>query len=308
MQEELLSHRSLIFIGGQVFWQCQNAYFNERLHSPKEVDLHYHRSNDEPLFSQLLTNMTNVPDLSTFSVILLFYTTRTLSYETDVFRAAQGILRKFSTLSGDHCFEGLPQPLDCSLLFVAHDEIWSRGFERRHGFPSYSWTGWTFNPCYHLQIERKAEEIQIENRSKESTNFSGWIVWHCKFKDGQTYQINPRGRLYKAAWPIFKPELAERFNEAGDIPVSVSDDYPSVTTPYPLLIFWTVVVNLRLRAGKQKSCFPEGFLCCEALDKFFEIVCEDVDVDVPITKGEMTVGKFAILTAHDDCFLALLLH
>jgi hypothetical protein len=159
MQEEVLSTRILVFIDSQVYYRCSRSHYSESLTSPENPLLDQRQSLGSMFYGIFAGPKAIFND---FSIIVRYYTVRKLSFQSDILRAAQGMLRKYSTLSGLQCFEGLPAPLDRSLLFNK-SSVNSEVYGRRKGFPSYSWTGWKSVPEYSDYLE--AEELSISNIS-----------------------------------------------------------------------------------------------------------------------------------------------
>lgn len=293
MQEEILSHRVLIFIAGQVYWKCRHSYIDERLNWWNRDSIFDQSSPVGSLYSVTLTSES--ASFSDFSTILNYYMSKQLSFESDVLRAAQGMLRKYSSLSGLHCFEGLPAPLDRSMLFAPSAKPQSRAFGRRYGFPSYSWAGWRSNPDY--------------DGSPASETLQRWVLWVCKFKDGQTYRFSDTGRLRKAPPPGFANAIKNAVTELKEIPITISDGdlYTVRAKFYPLLIFWTVLINLRLRPISHISGYPTDHVDYQPIDRYGRDLDGEVQMDMALPADEMQVGKFAIVAASDTTFWALLL-
>lgn len=166
---------------------------------------------------------------------------RNLSFQNDVLRAAQGMLRKFSILAEVHCFEGLPPSLDLSLLFSCLPRPVSQAFGRREGFPSYAWTGWMCAPWYGNETmnSMRDDKLANENRSGPHSGLRGWITWHCRLEDGKSFRIDNVGRLRKSPYPKAEDCQSKGPRAFQQMPVSVSDVDFSVlrTKPYPLLLF-----------------------------------------------------------------------
>lgn len=244
-----------------------------------------------------------------FSIIMRYQTVRKLSFQNDILRAAQGMLRKYSTLSGLQCFEGLPAPLDRSLLFnksSANSEVYGR----RKGFPSYSWTGWKSVPEYSDYLE--AEELSISNdkhiEGKPAEFGSGlrcWIIWHCRLEDSSIRRITDTGRLRRSLFPKMEDSRGNARQHFQEILASVSDvDFGTIRlNSYPLLLFWTICVNLRLKRAPQENGSSVGPVNYQAMDKHGES-CGTVYVDTDMP--EIREGKFALLAANDDSFWTLM--
>ena len=303
MQEEIISPRLLVFIDGQVYYRCTESHYSEALNWPKKP-LHDQYS----AIGSLQYEIFRGPKASfqEFSIMLTYYLVRKLSFQSDILRAAQGLLRKFSALSGLQCFEGLPPPLDRSLLFGKSSQV----FGRREGFPSYSWTGWKSVSDYDYSLETRdgiSNDKNIEDNSAEfNSGLRSWIIWHCRLEDGNLCRISDTGRLRKSL--LLKPEdskckVRRYFQE---IVVSVSDvDFGTVrASSYPLLLFWTICINLRLKRAPQAHGSSVGLVNYRAMDKYGES-CGLVNMDT--TVPEIGEGKFALLAATDDSFWALML-
>lgn len=304
-----MSLRLLVFLDGQVYYRCEYSHYSEVSNWPGKPLYDQHAAIGFLYSSILLDSITNSED---FSIILNYYTLRKLSFQSDILRAAQGMLRKFSILSGLHCFEGLPSPLDQSLLFEVstHSLRRGHGFGRREGFPTYSWTGWKSVSTYDYYLDTRASisnDKYIESKPGEST-LRNWIIWHARLEDGKLNRISYTGRLRKTL--LLKPEdskckVRKQFQE---IPVSVIDvDFGSgmvCTSSYPLLLFWTICINLRLKKLPQEQGGPVGLVNYQAVDKYGES-CGVVQMDTLVP--EIIEGKFALLIASDDSFGALML-
>jgi hypothetical protein len=94
-----------------------------------------------------------------------------------------------------------------------------------------------------------------------------------------------------------------RFQE---IPVSISDIDLGTVRPssYPLLLFWTICINLQLERISQLHGYPDGLVNYQAIDKYGKS-CGTVNMDT--TVPETGEGKFALLAASDGNFWALML-
>jgi len=308
MQEEILSNRLLVFINGQVYFQCPNDLYSEALNWPGRTLRGFQHS--DSLYSTIFSMST--ADFGDFSTMITYYMSRNFSFQNDVLRAAQGMLRKFSILSGLHCFEGLPPPLDRSLLFQWSPRPVSRAFGRREGFPSYSWTGWRYASTYDLDLQRMDgiwnDKLVSENPSDPEPGLRSWITWHCRLEDGKLFRIDNTGRLRKSPLPKAEDGQSKSRRAFQQLPVSVSDvDFGAVRAKsYPLLLFWTISVNLRLKRQSYlgESRVPTGHVNFEAIDRYGE-KCGTVEVDTIM--AEATEGKFALLAVDEQEIWALML-
>lgn len=308
MQEEVISLRLLVFIDGQIYFSCDSSHYSEAMNwSGKPLrDLFYSRAS---AYNAILKNPK--ADFRDFSALMMYYMLRRLTFQNDVLRAAQGMLRKFSVRSGLHCFEGLPPPFERSLLFQKSMDLLKDGYGgpgRREGFPSYSWIGWKNPSLYDVDLWSRevSNDKNVEKKSESSAGFRGWIIWHCKLEDGNLFRITDTGRLRKAL--LLKPSdtLQNSRDRFQQISIAVTDvsfwNIRSVS--YPLLLFWTICINLRLKRAPQLKGEPPEPVDYFAMDKFGES-CGKVDMDTTI--HETGEGKFAFLSATDNTFWALML-
>lgn len=315
MQEEVLSHRALIFIFGQVYWKCGRSYFNEKLNWRDRTSLLDQNYAKGSVYNWVFQG-GDLADFEDFATILGYYASRQLSFEGDALRAAQGMLRKYSRLSGLHCFEGLSPPLKCSVLFRKNRTPYSRSFGRRPGFPSYSWAGWKSSPLYPDHFSHATRGLQqIEDNSGHVTGpkLKSWIEWHCKFKDGQTYQFSRTGRLRKAPPPRLENTKKNAPRQLQDLPIAVTDvDFVMIhATSYPLLFFWTVVVTFRMEPKTsinpdERIEYPPNLIDFDVIDRSGRKIGEDVSMDMA-APWEAQVRQFAIILSSDTEVWALLL-
>jgi hypothetical protein len=306
MQEELLSTRILVFIDSQVYYRCSRSHYSESLTLPENPLFNQRHSLGSMFYGVFAWHKAIFED---FSIIVRYYTLRKLSFQSDTLRAAQGMLRKYSTLSGLQCFEGLPAPLDRSLLFHKSFGI-SEVYGRREGFPSYSWTGWKSVPEYSYCLEDEglgiSNDKHVEGKPAEiSPSLRCWIIWHCKLEDGSIRRITDTGRLRRSLFPKIEDSRGNSRQHFQEISASVSDvDFGTIRfNSYPLLLFWTICVNLRLKRAPQENGSSVGPINYQAMDKYGES-CGTVYVDTDMP--EIREGKFALLAAIDDTFWALM--
>jgi hypothetical protein len=98
MQEEIISPRILVFIDGQVYYRCAKSYYSEALNWPGKP-LHDQVNCIGSMYHTIFARDDNT-DFQDFSTMLMYYKLRKLSYQSDILRAAQGMLRKYSILTG----------------------------------------------------------------------------------------------------------------------------------------------------------------------------------------------------------------
>jgi hypothetical protein len=87
-----------------------------------------------------------------YARIMTDYSSRQLSYESDILKAFQGLSSGISRLSSGKFYYGLPAvSLDYALLWLPTSPMKRREALRKSRIPSWSWAGWigsaTYNSC-----------------------------------------------------------------------------------------------------------------------------------------------------------------
>jgi hypothetical protein len=151
-QEAVLSRRKLIFTDEQVYFQCFNSAFCESL-APESNDM-------IPMFQPAIEPpVGQVSEIQALRSFIEAYSSKTLSYESNILNAIMGIFRTFE--SGKNpifTFCGVPILLPMSITGKPIERSLEAGFVTalywkpdvscrtkiipRPGFPSWSWTGW----------------------------------------------------------------------------------------------------------------------------------------------------------------------
>jgi hypothetical protein len=123
--------------------------------------------------------------------------------------------------------------------------------------------------------------------------FGAWILWHCKLDDGKIYRSNHSGSLRKSE--MSRPNCSPVYQQ---IATALHDiDFSSVRVrEYPLLLFWTICVILKLteRGTGWDACDKNDMLCGEVI----------LDSAMP---AATKYGNFALLGEPKDGFSSLLL-
>lgn len=310
MQEEILSRRLLVFINGQVYYQCANDEFSEAQNWPGQSrpssGLHV------SLYSTLLLFPHSI--FGQFSTMLTYYTSRTLGFQDDVLRACQGMLQKHAMLSGVRSFEGLPAPLDRSLAFELLGYPRKEHVARRQRFPSYSWTGWTSAVRYDDRLEDPENVSKDNTGNKNEPVLRGWIIWHCALEDGKIYRIDNTGRLRKKLFLGVEEARSNSRPVFQRITVSSSDiNFGAIRAKtYPLLMFWTICVNLCLEIRPRSDEITDNtdLRIVEnrhAFDVIDRYGTKCGTADMASTISEATEGKFALLAMYEGYFWAIVL-
>lgn len=107
-------------------------------------------------------------DFVDYSRIVMGYSSRSLSFESDKLKALEGCLNAIAERKGVEFLHGLPTAgFHYALLWTDEDE------GRRHGFPSWSWAGWVATSgAVFLVLPRPMEESGLVK--------GGDGVWGCE--------------------------------------------------------------------------------------------------------------------------------
>jgi len=244
MQEHLFSRRILYFIDDTVFFRCREAEHLESCHdddNPKKA-----LSN---MSTRIMEAMEMESPLEDFGDILMYYSRRSLTMESDALSAMEGISQQFASKLGYEISVGLPVGAwDHFILFSG------RNLRRRPGFPSYSWAGWKGSLC-----PFPSPDDSIPNWLDTHT----WIVWYIA--DGD--------RSYSLVWDPFewarknsmRPLKRDAFHqgyrervgfccpglefEHGARPILPTQSTPFVSLPHcsGFLRFWTVSIFMQVK-------------------------------------------------------------
>ncbi|ROV94557.1 hypothetical protein VMCG_08169 [Cytospora schulzeri] len=146
-QESILSRRSLSFLDGMVFWQCDGGWWTEEVIDRKLRG--WGRDEGHTLLQILhLPHQMHEPDLYAFGVTVSNYNIKHLTYERDRFDAFAGMAMLLSHAFGQ-LQSGLPEMFfDVMLLWqpdspeVRRRNLDGVGQDRNRSLPSWSWAGW----------------------------------------------------------------------------------------------------------------------------------------------------------------------
>ncbi|KAK2771119.1 hypothetical protein CKAH01_14483 [Colletotrichum kahawae] len=257
-QEYFLSPRRIIFIDSQVCYLCRNCCWRED--DAQGQMLSSNISPDDSYMSVLnFTWMDDEVDTHVMlSNMLWHYTTRKLTYPSDILNAMDGIFRALSFRCKCSFFQGMPvAALDLYLLFNIAPT------KRCRSFPSYSWTGWHGQIVFRIVVGstyRHGFPDEHHTRKKNAwLSKHTWIVW---------YRCKPSTRAIARIWDInqntgfsdltendigyrnirsFRPKRGKSrlsLDDATTDPSPLYDVIDQSRYPYPLLQFWTVAVYL----------------------------------------------------------------
>lgn len=215
LQEQLLSKHFLVFWDNQVYWQCSKALLFEDMASelkpedlPSETKLYRiepaEPEVDKPSFlvpvdqisvdlSKLSATASQSGDLSTkllldgstvvttvfkeYISLVMLYSQRTLTFETDALNAVRGLLSILEAGLDTQMLYGLPESLlDAALLWKARKPLRRRC---QHIIPSWSWAGWTevnstVDRC--PEIAEWTSSERIDSPSPEQQSISRGVI------------------------------------------------------------------------------------------------------------------------------------
>lgn len=141
-QEGQMARRIAFFGRHDVSFMCGAGHWREALHSGQfghdanisDVDLRFRGYYTRSALGWLRTAEW---DFGEYDSIVLAYSQRTLSYESDRLDAISGCLNILAQKKGIHFFSGLPS------ADFHYALLWEGEYDRpRAGFPSWSWAGW----------------------------------------------------------------------------------------------------------------------------------------------------------------------
>jgi hypothetical protein len=243
-QEEILSSRILVFNDDQVYFKCHNCTWSENS-----------RAETEPLRSTILGSSSSVENIDLkidpwvlYEDYVRQYSSRHLSYDSDAINAMTGILKRISLAMKCRFLYGLPTvSFDLSIIFI------TTLFQRRPGFPSYSWSGWK-GAVWCERPEHNSFDPNGESQTVEEwLAMNIWIIWYEKppleppklvwSRDNQEAR---HADIITRKRKLFKNPLGPQVE--GDISQTIpTQDIPELKLPsYSVLQFWTVSLLLRV--------------------------------------------------------------
>ncbi|KAK3990487.1 heterokaryon incompatibility protein-domain-containing protein [Cladorrhinum sp. PSN332] len=246
-QEELLSRRTLYFFGDQVVFSCRESRCLETCVDDRTPTGGTSNGMDVSL---LRVSMLMEYPVQNYATMLMYYTQRVLTNNSDALRALEGIMRRFTLKMGYRMLQGMPiGSFDLFILFSGTN------LHRRPAFPSYSWAGWVGGVdvhCWHV--------TNLNEWLKDRT----WIIWHKRSPSGvvslvwdpaanesfpvkdmtfQGYRQRTRFRCPMRRISTLRIAPSENMKPSAGV---VDQGTPSPSYMYPLLQFWTLAVFLRL--------------------------------------------------------------
>ncbi|TFK34154.1 heterokaryon incompatibility protein-domain-containing protein [Crucibulum laeve] len=166
-QEQQFTSRSLIFIGGQVVFNCGQA---DQWREDVVCE-------DKRIVSKQL-KAPEINNIGNFEGLLQSYSDLSLTYESDIYNAFTGLSRYFQSELKTNLCHGMPGLyFDWFLLwYPLHEQ------RRRKLAPSWSWSGWIGQswPRMWDWYTRKIDKIHGAQQTRT------WIIWYHRLAHDST--------------------------------------------------------------------------------------------------------------------------
>lgn len=250
-QEDVLSHRQIIFSPNGLYFKCQNRL--GRIFQDSIVDVT--RIHDGKIsFLRALT----LPDcqLKAYCQAVAEYTRRKLTYQSDLLNAFQGIIQSFgSKLDGHPNFFHYGLPTSSFDQMFCWDTDSHYPHRRRPDWPSWSWLGWdqlVYWPMEALGYDKHQRTAQML-----------WQQHPERFQRLGEFQHQYSGRIHCGY-------IADRRSKEGEfvwgLPVAAGD-----LDRVQRLYFNGLVASLRVKAisgclGKIENVLSSNYLVMDAVD------------------------------------------
>ncbi|MCJ1247930.1 hypothetical protein MMC30_005145 [Trapelia coarctata] len=198
-QEKCLSRRCLIFINGQVMFQCRSAVWRE--------DVFLEHVDVEDSFEMLVKHSisgrgaTGEP-FSDYAGSLYEYSSRHLSYDSDILNAFAGISGVLTERMSNERTPELNEVYGLPTYFFDWAILWTpnkTAHRRSGGWPSWSWCGWIGTIAMFLSSLTNASKLEdwLCNHT--------WIKWIIYDFKGQPLMHLPSNSTYQREKTRFPP-------------------------------------------------------------------------------------------------------
>lgn len=227
----------LYFTDSKVYFRCRSEEFIESC-----LDRSPEAFGGRPganLTSMLPEAILMSDPLYDYSVMLMYYTRRALTNQSDALRAMAGIIRRFTESMKCRFFQGLPTALfDIFLMFTG------TLLHRRPSFPSYSWAGWRGSVDYDISYLFLRTNTWLRHRT--------WIIWYKRSPSGITNLVwdplaNENFPVKDLSYDGYRERRLFSFWRAIPGATGVQRTNPTQEKTfggqiptYPMLQFWTV--------------------------------------------------------------------
>ncbi|RYP75487.1 hypothetical protein DL771_002372 [Monosporascus sp. 5C6A] len=206
-QEQLLANRTIIFApDDSIYFRCLHSVWSEDTNDDERPSA----MTFEPDYLYLAFEQY-VPAALAYDSLVLHYTNRSFTNQSDALDAFAGLQKLLETRFDGPFLEGIPScAFDFFILFTGHFVT----LKRRGGFPSWSWAGWIGN----VKLDQRGQLHHPEGLA-EWLEKRTWIRWYKSNESGQLEAIwNPVSRptrVSRANYKSCNAPLAERKGSRG---------------------------------------------------------------------------------------------
>ncbi|KAF8903070.1 hypothetical protein CPB84DRAFT_1845909 [Gymnopilus junonius] len=223
-QEQQFSKCNLIFIGGQVIYQCSGT-------NGWHEDMFFE---DLPSPADLSTNSDNTNDIGNYEGLIQSYSGFTLSYNSDIYHAFGGLTCYFKRSLKVNLCHGIPYAyFDWFLLWISLAPQTCCP-----GTPRWSWSGWIGQSWPNMWNWYNHQISKITNALPQQT----WIIWYqCKAHDSKNSYVFILQKTqtllhYKFLWRVYQTLLPFDCSQTAPTPrklTKASVYFPWITTTPP---------------------------------------------------------------------------
>lgn len=185
LQELVLPCRTLIFINNQVYFRCTRANWCEE--TAADLQEKWVDPCDDHILRIPDPGAGNIEAWKIYQKVCEDYSDRRLEHDGDALRGLSGILRLLGGELTSWYADGLPANyLSSALLFLSTDGT----LQRRPGFASYSWAGWS-GPITWVPETRQGPDHDGQTAERlfdwiQKRTFIQWYVWT---RDGSINEV-----------------------------------------------------------------------------------------------------------------------
>ncbi|KAK0705595.1 heterokaryon incompatibility protein-domain-containing protein [Lasiosphaeris hirsuta] len=242
-QEQLLANRTVIFTpDSSIYFRCLHSVWSEDTNDDSRPSV----TTFEPDYLYMALG-GSFPAALCYDALVLHYTDRSLTDQSDVLNAFAGMQKLLEKQLGTLFIQGIPpSAFDFFILFTGHWVV----LKRRQGFPSWSWAGWVGK----VRTDQR-EELQRADELVEWLDKRTWIRWYTVSEKGPGE--TEATEIWKLPSPVSGPKAAVSYTTRRPfdnrhcpdvkahsvLPSTSSLIPPSVTT----LRFWTLSVYFKIR-------------------------------------------------------------
>jgi hypothetical protein len=206
-QEYFFAKRRLLFLSGQMVYQCNTIRWREDIaqeHLEKglvhfQVDGAGNRMSWEPPAKRFPNAESGRWSRHSFNTYLETYLDRNLTFDNDILNAFAGIIQEAESKKLK-CYWGLMEKN------IGIDMLWlpCKWLIRRPGFPSWSWAGWK-GPIISGRVDQSSETVWQHRKS--------WIDWYGFRKGSGKFHLLSSGYVPQQEKAIIQEEEQNRARE-----------------------------------------------------------------------------------------------